>query len=318
LKAIRPPALPGAREGADSRIFALHDLKYLLNILASHIFTQTVMSMTTLAANARADGTTSRPMSGLSSPENWFAFKQKSSAQAPLRLFCFPYAGGSAVIYRAWPDELSSSVEVCPVLLPGRGGRLGETPYEHLEPLLDSLKDAILPYLDRPFAFFGHSMGAMIAFELARRLRREHGIEPIHLFVSGRRAPQVSDPSAPTHNLPQEEFLEELRRLDGTPREVLENQELLSLVLPVVRADFSIVENYLYTPERPLDCPISAFGGLEDQDVTRENIEAWRHQTVSSFSLRMLPGGHFFLNSAQPLLLRMLSQDIYRIVRKLS
>jgi len=135
-------------------------------------------------------------------------------------------------------------------------------------------------------------------------LRREHGPGPVHLFVSGRRAPQVPDPDPPTYNLPEPEFLEELRRLNGTPKAVFEHPELMQLMIPILRADFELVQTYMYLPEPPLDCPISAFGGLQDEDVTREHLEAWRDQTTASFSLQMFPGDHFFLHTAQAFLLQ--------------
>ena len=156
-------------------------------------------------------------------------------------------------------------------------------------------------------------MGALIGFELARLLRREHGLMPAHLFVSGRRAPQLPRDSRITYNLPEPEFLEEVRRLDGTPKEVLEHPELMEIVSPLLRADFEVVETYSYVPEPPLDCPITVFGGLRDHDVGRDVLEPWREQTASHFTLRMLPGGHFFLHSDQSLLLSLLSEELLRV-----
>jgi medium-chain acyl-[acyl-carrier-protein] hydrolase len=232
---------------------------------------------------------------------------------AALRLFCFPYAGGNALIYRAWPEHLPWTVEVCAVQLPGRGERLRETPYRDMPSLVGALADALLPHLDKPFAFFGHSMGALISFELIRELRRRGGPLPAHLFVSGRRAPQLTKDDPPTYDLPEAEFLEDVRRFNGTPQEVLEHPELMQLLLPLLRADFAICQTYDYRPEPPLDCPISAFGGLQDVDVPRDYLEAWREQTAASFSVRMLPGDHFFLRTFQPLLLSTLAQPLRRL-----
>lgn len=234
----------------------------------------------------------------------------RANPRASLRLFCFPYAGGSAALYRTWPAELPDTIEVCTAELPGRGARLNEPPFTRLEYIVDFFANVINPYLDKPFAFFGHSMGAMISFELACRLRAEVGVKPAHLFVSGRRAPQMLDRNPITYNLPSPMLLEELRRLNGTPIEVLENPELMHLMLPLLRADFEVVETYVYSPRAALDCPVTAFGGLQDQEVSRKELEAWREQTIASFSLRMLPGGHFFLHTARQLLLRMLSQEV--------
>jgi medium-chain acyl-[acyl-carrier-protein] hydrolase len=190
-----------------------------------------------------------------------------------------------------------------------------ERPFTQLEPLVPTLASALFPYLDKPFAFFGHSMGGLVSFELARLLRREYGLSPVHLFVSAHRAPQVPDPDAPIHALPNPEFLQELRRYNGTPEAVLENAELMQLLLPTLRADFAVVETYAYTPEQPLDCPITAFGGLDDREVSSDELEAWREQTNASFVLKMFPGDHFFLDSAKPLLLQSLSQKLHQIVQ---
>lgn len=236
----------------------------------------------------------------------------RANPTASLRLFCFPYAGGASLIYRQWPDNLPSKVEVCPVQLTGRGSRLREAPYTKVEPLVEALMQVLLPYMDKPFAFFGHSMGAIISFELARRLRRDNAPQPVHLFVSGRRAPQLSETDRITYNLPEPELLDELRRLNGTPREVLENPELMRLMLPLLRADFELVQTYEYRSEPPLEYPISVFGGLQDHEVNRESLEAWREQTNASCTVQMFPGDHFFLNTARPLLLRTLTQKLYQ------
>ena len=237
----------------------------------------------------------------------------RPNPQASLRLFCFPYAGGRNLIFRGWQEGLPAAVEVCPVELPGRGRRLREPPFTKLTTLVEATAEAILPLLDKPFAFFGHSMGAMISFELARRLRREHAPTPVHLFVSGRRAPHIPDTDPPTYDLPEPEFLDELRRLNGTPQEVLEHAELIQLMMPLLRADFEVVQTYRYTPGPPLDCPITAFGGLHDVEVPREYLEAWRDYTAAGFTLRMMPGDHFFLHTAQRLLLQVLAQELQRL-----
>lgn len=229
---------------------------------------------------------------------------------ATLRLLCFPYAGGGANIFREWQNDLPAAVEVCPVQLPGREKRLLEPSFTNLSRLVQVAANALLPYLDKPFAFFGHSMGAAISFELARYLRNEENIRPVHLFVSGRGAPQLPERDTPTYNLPEAEFLKELRRLKGTPEEVLEHPELMELMLPLLRADFELVQTYRYSAGPPLDCPITAFGGLQDEEVSRADLEAWREQTAADFSLHMLPGEHFFLHTAQSLLLKTLAQEL--------
>jgi medium-chain acyl-[acyl-carrier-protein] hydrolase len=234
--------------------------------------------------------------------------------RARLRLFCFSYAGGSAQNFYSWPRQLSASIELCAVQLPGRGGRMGEPSFTSLPVLVDALLPALLPYFDKPFSFFGHSMGAMIGFELARQLRRETGREPLQLFVSGQHAPQIPHNSPITYNLPEPEFLQELRRLNGTPREVLEHPELMSLLLSLLRADFELVQSYIYQPGEPLNCPIAVFGGTEDVDVPQSDLAPWREQTIASFSLQLFPGDHFFLHSSQALLLQHLSEHLQYLV----
>lgn len=233
----------------------------------------------------------------------------KPNPQASLRLFCFPYAGGGAYTYRNWAENLPSQIEVCPVQLPGRGNRLREAAFTRMVPLVRAIAQEMVSMLDKPFAFFGHSMGAAISFELARVLRREHLKQPSHLFVSGRIAPQIPKQDKQTYDLPEQEFIDELRRLNGTPKEVLEHPELMQMMTPLLRADFETIQTYTYEAEPPLDCPISAMGGLQDTDVPREDLDAWREQTTGPFSLRMFPGNHFFINTDQPLVLQAIARE---------
>jgi len=209
---------------------------------------------------------------------------------------------------------LPAEIEVCAAQLPGRGSAIKETPFTDLSEMVSVIAEAIVPYLDLPLAFFGHSMGAMITFELARKLRETQNMQPAHLFISGRRAPQISKDDPITYNLPEPQLIKELQRLNGTPAEVLEHPELMQLMLPLLRADFSVVETYRYRPGAPLDCPVTVFGGLQDAEVSRPHLEAWGELTNAAFSLRMLPGDHFFLNtpSAQALLLRAISHELQK------
>jgi len=235
-----------------------------------------------------------------------------------VRLFCFPYAGGAAHIFRRWSQSLPEFVEVCAVQPPGRGSHWQERPFSNLTDLVSAAARALAIYMDRPFGFFGHSMGAMIGFELARHLRRVGAQGPEHLFLSGCRAPQSTHLSAVTFDLPEHEFLTEIRRLKGTSPEVLNNRELLQLMLPLLRADFAITETYKYRDEPPLKCPFTVFGGSEDKEVRVESLRAWRRHTTASFSLRILPGDQFFLNTSQGLLLEAIAQDLRRLDRNFS
>jgi medium-chain acyl-[acyl-carrier-protein] hydrolase len=243
----------------------------------------------------------------------WFRYWQRKP-HARVRLFCFPYAGGGASLFRTWSEHLSQEIEVCPIQLPGREERLLDRPFSTLSSLLEALAPLLQPYLDMPYALFGHSMGAMISFELARYFSRTHNLEPIHLFVSGHRAPQIPRQDPPTHNLPEPEFIDELHRLKGTPEKVLQSEELLRLLLPLLRADFALCETHSYTHQNPLKCPLSAFGGLQDTDVSRDYIAAWQKQTRGPFKMRFFRGNHFFLQKEQASLLHALTIDLFNNV----
>jgi medium-chain acyl-[acyl-carrier-protein] hydrolase len=235
-----------------------------------------------------------------------------------LRLFCFPYAGGGVAPFRQWSERLPPEIEVCPVHLAGRESRLKEPPAVQLAPLAQELARALAPVMDDvPFALFGHSMGALICFELMRYLRRMLYPMPIHLFVSAYRAPQLPDIHAPLHRLPDARLLATLRDLGGTPQAVLQNAELMSLMLPVLRADLMLCETYTYTKERPFACPITAFGGAQDTMVSEAELQAWRQQTSATFRCHMLPGDHFFLQSEQSALLRLLSLRLIMSIAEL-
>lgn len=244
--------------------------------------------------------------------ERWLAYREVNP-RARLRMFCFPYAGGGASIYRGWAASLPADLEVCPVQLPGRESRMRDQPFSHTEEMVPAVADALRPYLGLPFVFFGHSMGGLIGFELARELRRRGQTLPLHLFVSGRRAPQLPAREEPIYDLPEPEFLVKLRELNGTPEEVLQHEELMRLLIPLLRADFAVNETYAYTEEEPFDFGISAFGGLGDEEVTREDVEAWRKQTRGRFRMRMLPGDHFFIHGSKDLILEAVSRDLAEI-----
>lgn len=227
---------------------------------------------------------------------------------AKVRLFCFPYAGGSAAIFRHWSQRIP--FEIFAVEYPGRGSRISEPPATRLSMLIDQIVPAIGLYLDRPFAVFGHSMGAFVSFEVLRRLRAAGGPDPTGLVVSGCRAPTVRSKRKPAHALPEAEFIEELRSLGGTPDEVLADRGLLQLLLPALRADFEAAETYVRKTGPKISCPLFAYGGIRDPDVTREDVEAWRDECASSFRLRIFPGDHFFIHSAEADLLHALSRDL--------
>ena len=222
-------------------------------------------------------------------------------AAVALRLFCFPHAGGGAAAFNAWAEQLSRSVAVVPMRTPRRNS---------MAELVAALCESIQPYLDEPFAFFGHSMGAVVAFELARLLRRRNLPAPRMLVASGARAPQFRRGHLPPPEPSEAEFVETLRRLQGTPPEVLDNPNLMQLILPALREDAAIYRHYIYTEEPPLDCPIRAYGGAEDPNVTCAHLEAWAEQTTGTFAARVFPGGHFYLQTYRQDFLAALAQDL--------
>jgi len=238
-----------------------------------------------------------------------YVFYPKPNPQARMRLFCFPYAGGTAAVFRNWSQSFPSQIELCSIQYQGRGGRLAEPLKDDVVEIMNACYDDLEPLLNKPFAFFGHSMGALVSYEFARRLQREGKPGPFELFVSGSVAPHEKSVDDPTYNLPDAEFIAELRRLQGTPAEVLDNAELMQLMLPIIRADFKASQTYAYVPGPPLECSLRAFGGLQDELVPREQVETWRQHTRGSFRAQMLPGDHFFLFTSQPLLTRLIAQE---------
>ncbi|MBG9943087.1 alpha/beta fold hydrolase [Brevibacillus formosus] len=230
-------------------------------------------------------------------------------AKDSVRLFCFPYAGGGASIYRGWARAFPSDVGVYPVQLPGRENRIAERAYSDMGALVEELAQVIHPYLDRPFLFFGHSMGTRIAFELARTVRSKWGRLPLGLIVSGGRAPHFPEPK-PIYHLPEDEFVAALRRFSGTPEAILQSKELMQLFMPLLRADFTLDETYVFAEEPRLDCPIAAYCGTEDQEATQEEMEAWASHTSAGFTLEMVNGGHFFLTTNKDVLLQSVTKMI--------
>lgn len=251
-------------------------------------------------------------MVNLKNNDSWIIVP-KANPTADLRLFCLPYAGGSSRIFRSWLDKLPGNIEICPIELPGRGSKMRLPLLNRLEPIVEAIAMQIQPYLDKPFAFFGHSMGGLISFELTRFLVTKYEISPVHLFISAHRAPQIPQSRPQIHDLPKSDFIAELRHYNGTANEVLENQELMELFLPILRADFAALETYKYYQTLPLECPISVFGGLQDNKVSIEELEAWREQTNNNFLLKMLPGDHFFINEPGLLL-----QQISEIIKQMA
>lgn len=251
-----------------------------------------------------------------SGPGNPWIIRRRPRPRAALRLICFPYAGAGASVFRTWPDALPGDVELLAIELPGRESRFKEPPFDRLTSLVVALTDAVGPELQAPFAVFGHSFGALVGFSFARELRRRSLAGPVHLFASGRRAPQLPDLS-PMHELPDPEFLAGLRRLGGIPEAVFHDPEIMAVFLPILRADFTANETARTPHEPPLACPISALGGLTDDRATADELDAWRVQTAAAFEREIFAGGHFFLQTERDALLAWLSSRLAQITAAL-
>lgn len=235
---------------------------------------------------------------------------QKPAATS--RLFCFPFAGGGASAYFQWARDLStSSIEVCAIQLPGRENRLREKPVSSASDLIDSLHDGIQPLLDRPFSFFGHSMGAMLAFELSHALRSTARTQPTALFLSGSKPPHSICTEATLNHLPDKEFVAAIaERYQAVPKEILNQPDLLELSLPKLRADFTLIEGYSCEARDPLDIPFWIFGGDSDPTVPVSLLYNWTEYTKNSSTVQIFPGDHFFLNSARAEVLKSVVRNL--------
>lgn len=227
---------------------------------------------------------------------------------ASVRLFCLPYAGAGANAFRGWAARLPelTDVEVLPIRPPGREGRLGEPPHTDVERLADGVEG----WLDRPYCLYGHSVGARIAFDLARELRRRARPAPRLLCVSGCPAPQLPVPTPEDSRLDDAAFLRRVTELGAMPSVVLENEELRELVLPALRADFAYVDTYEYRAQEPLSFPLHAIGGDADPEAPVDSVRAWGRQTSAGFRCSVLPGDHFFIHSAADRMLAVLARSI--------
>lgn len=225
-------------------------------------------------------------------PGAWLPFAQRGDAA--VRLFCLPHAGGSASIYRAWVEDTALAIH--PIQPPGRDARIREPAYTRVADYVADLVHAIAPHLDRPYALFGHSLGAIVAFELARALRRRGDALPRRLFVSGAPAPRVTRPHL--HDLPEPALIAELARMGGTHPEILAHRELLDMVLPTMRADLEASDTYVYAPEPALSCPITALVGTHDPFASAADAAGWADETSGGFVLHEVPGDHFFIDTA--------------------
>jgi medium-chain acyl-[acyl-carrier-protein] hydrolase len=243
----------------------------------------------------------------------WLMFGGTRAA-ARARLFCFHHAGGAASMYRRWMDDLPPEFDLYALQLPGREFRIREEAFTQLEPLVQEVVQVLTPLMDRPLVLFGHSMGATVAFELARELRRRGVSQPLLLGVSGRIAPHFRSRFTPVQELTDAQLVEKLKNVGGLPDYVLNEPELMAHVLPLVRADYKIVDNYRLVPEPPLSCPIAAFHGLNDILTNQEEITGWQQHTTGKFTVQGFPGDHFFLANARREILQALRSGLQQVL----
>lgn len=227
-----------------------------------------------------------------------------------MRLVCIPYAGGSAAVFREWGRAVDETIEVHAVQLPGRGWRLREAPETDLLALSGAIADAIEPLADRPVALFGHSMGSWIALQVARDLE-DRGRTPALLFASGRQGPSVGHTRPPLSHLDDDAFVARIQETyGGIPEPILGDPDILALLLPSLRADITLLEQYRHRPPGPVSCPIVAVGGESDPLVEPDGLARWAPETRGPFEVRTFAGGHFYFQPHPDRLLRFIERSI--------
>jgi surfactin synthase thioesterase subunit len=235
--------------------------------------------------------------------------RYQPAPSAPAVLVCFPHAGGSASFYVPVARALAPDVDVLAVQYPGRQDRLRDACIDDIGALADACLPALVPWLDRPVALFGHSMGAVVAFEVAARLERDHRIVPQRLFASGRRAPSTHRDET-VHLGDDGQLVAEIKKLSGTDTRLLGDDEVLQMIIPAIRSDYRAIERYSWRPGPALACPVSAFVGDDDPKATVEEVRAWAAHTTGRFDLQVFPGGHFYLTEHAPWVLREITERL--------
>jgi len=255
-----------------------------------------------------------RSLDGAVSPETdvadvtgkWIVCPQPRT-DAKMRLICFPYAGGGASAFKDWAEVMPNDVELCIVQMPGREERLREPLLHNMTELVDTLSKELLAYADRPFAFFGHSMGAIVCYEVACRLQATGSALPQHLFLSSRAAPQLQDKSEQLRFLESEEFIERLHGLYGAvPESIRQSAELQEVFLPILRADVTLLETYDSAAVKPLDCPVTVFGGADDPAISAAMLAGWQEHTSATFTQHEFSGGHFYIHAERDAMLALM------------
>jgi medium-chain acyl-[acyl-carrier-protein] hydrolase len=245
---------------------------------------------------------------------DWFIRPQPKLAPA-VRLICLPYAGGSAATYVPWAKSLPPRVELIALQPPGRGSRMAESPHARMEALVAELMRVFPLLTDRPYVLFGHSLGSRVAFEVTLQCQHNAIPMPARFIASGSRAPHLTKRELPIHDLPDAQFVEALRDLDGTPEEILNNSELLQWLLPLLRADFRIADQHV-APRTPLNCPLTALAGTEDETVSPAEAEAWKELTTGEFDIHWVTGGHFFVERNREWVLEHVNALVTDVIRE--
>jgi medium-chain acyl-[acyl-carrier-protein] hydrolase len=236
--------------------------------------------------------------------------RSRAASEIRARLFFFPAAGSGTARARSWARQLPPTIEICYVQLPGRESRMEEEPFTSFAALLSDLDAALDPWIDLPFVLLGHSMGALLAFELACLRARDRRSLPAKLIVLGHGGPSCPSRLRQVNGMSDDDLVRWLRQMGGTPDEVFDKPELLNLLLPTLRADLSVCGSYTYVPRPPLACPITVVGGVQDPHASRSELEAWRRETIGPCRVRMLPGDHFFLYSSEREFVRVVSDEV--------
>ena len=243
--------------------------------------------------------------------DRWLAY-YRPKPNPRVRLFCFHYRGGSASIFRQWSNLLPPEIEVCPIQLPGREGRINEKPFTDISELVENLAPSLIPYLDKPFSFYCHSMGTLIGFELAHLLRQKYRLNPLHLFFGGFWTPETHLKMLKQRYGGKSPSKEVMLQTMEIPEPILNNSQLMAELMPTFQADYQLLRSYIYRRKQPFNCPISVFGGQEDNIVNKNQLMAWRKYTSNKFKLQIMQGNHFFLNDSRKELLDYISQDLLK------
>jgi surfactin synthase thioesterase subunit len=235
---------------------------------------------------------------------------KKDRPDARVRLICFTFAGSSAQIFYGWNDHVPEWLAVSGFEMPGHGSRLAEAPIDAHGAAAVEIADALEPYLDRPYALFGHCLGAALAYEATRVLSERGKPQPVRLFSSGARGPHLGIPIADVESMEDDEFIEHMHKAYSAPIEFLRHPEMRPLFLPMVRADARMTQNYRYTPGPKVSYPVTAVAGETDPDVHGDHLTAWREHTSAGVTTRIYPGNHFFFLESAPRLLADLAAEL--------